>query len=594
MMRKCLFIILLVTLPFVSAISAKNPMKFPKIDRKPEPASWNKGKVKSLAKYNPDASNPFQVDLRTCDLSSLDLRNSLDNLQYADFDDRTVWPCSDHIPKHFDWKHIMELGKNPGLGVRELHKQGITGSGIGIAIIDNPLLVEHQEYANQLQLYEEINIKEMKKAENGHGMDAHMHGTAVVSIAVGKTLGVAPKANVYYVATWPYDWDEKGVGIISSLKYRAQAIFRILEINEQLPKDKKICVISMSIGWSPSTEGYREISKAAQKAKDAGMLVICSSTDRFYGFKFHGLGRPPLANPDIFESYEPGLFWAKSFYTGVRKIGSKHLLVPMDSRTAASPTGSDEYVFYRSGGWSWSIPYIAGVYALAAQVEPAITPERFWMLAMKTGRTIELENDGKKILFGQILDPVKLIDAFRTGDLSDSKAIEAELRKYKTGDNLTLTELKFLQNINTRVVQIDINKATVDDIIEVFGKPLAYQLGRQFFEKHELPDKYIIKYPTNFSIFMVNGHIEELRFHKPGYKFRNKLQIGATLEETFEFLGPPLETVQGRPKKFKDGVLYKDIDKIKGYCYYCNVDQNIRLFFEEYKVNALFVTRGGS
>ena len=31
---------------------------------------------------------------------------------------------------------------------------------------------------------------------------------------------------------------------------------------------------------------------------------------------------------------------------------------------------SNEYVFYREGGWSWSIPYIAGVYALAAQVKP--------------------------------------------------------------------------------------------------------------------------------------------------------------------------------------------------------------------------------
>jgi len=62
----------------------------------------------------------------------------------------------------------------------------------------------------------------------------------------------------------------------------------------------------------------------------------------------------------------------------------------MDSRTTASFTGISEYVFYREGGWSWSIPYIAGLYALAAQVDPEIPPERFWSLAMETGRTIEL------------------------------------------------------------------------------------------------------------------------------------------------------------------------------------------------------------
>ena len=83
----------------------------------------------------------------------------------------------------------------------------------------------------------------------------------------------------------------------------------------------------------------------------------------------------------------------------------------MDSRTLASFTGADEHFFCRSGGWSWSIPYIAGVYALACQVEPKITPERFWELAMKTGRTIQLERDGKQVPFGPIIDPSALIDA---------------------------------------------------------------------------------------------------------------------------------------------------------------------------------------
>ena len=85
----------------------------------------------------------------------------------------------------------------------------------------------------------------------------------------------------------------------------------------------------------------------------------------------------------------------------------------MDSRTTASLGGSDEYVFYREGGFSWAVPYIAGVYALAAQVDNNITPNRFWALAMKTGHTIELDNNGKKIPFGPILDPVRLIKAVK-------------------------------------------------------------------------------------------------------------------------------------------------------------------------------------
>ena len=49
---------------------------------------------------------------------------------------------------------------------------------------------------------------------------------------------------------------------------------------------------------------------------------------------------------------------------------------------------------------SWAVPYVAGVYALAVQVDPAITPERFWALAVRTGRTIELNRQGMTKLFG--------------------------------------------------------------------------------------------------------------------------------------------------------------------------------------------------
>jgi hypothetical protein len=105
------------------------------------------------------------------------------------------------------------------------------------------------------------------------------------------------------------------------------------------------------------------------------------------------------------------LFWAKQFYAG--NPFSDRLLVPMDSRTTASPTGTNEYVFYREGGWSWSIPYLAGVYALAAQVDPQVTPDLFWSQAMKTGHAIVLKHNGKTFSLGPILDPIALINSLQ-------------------------------------------------------------------------------------------------------------------------------------------------------------------------------------
>ena len=42
-----------------------------------------------------------------------------------------------------------------------------------------------------------------------------------------------------------------------------------------------------------------------------------------------------------------------------------------------------------------------------------MTPKRFWELALKTGRTIQLERDGKQTPFGPIIDPSALIDAIK-------------------------------------------------------------------------------------------------------------------------------------------------------------------------------------
>jgi len=370
------------------------PVTFPKIDRQPPPVDYNRDGMAALP------TDPLQMDLRSYDLSALDLSGSMSSLLYATFDDRTTWPPDDRMLEGLDLQLIMELGKDPGLGIRSLHAQGITGRGVGIAIIDQTLLVDHQEYAGQLRLYEETDDVV------GEWSESLLHGAAVASIAVGKTVGAAPEADLYYIAT------ARGF-TNNSFSYLARSIQRILEVNGQLPPENKIRVISMSLHWIEGVEGYDELMAAVDEAKGAGMLIVCANIEQIYGFRFQGLGRSPMADPDAFESYEPGLSWASDFYEGERH--SDQLLVPMDSRTTASPTGQSEYVFLREGGVSWSIPYIAGLYALAAQVDPEITPERFWSLALETGRTIELMHDGETIPLGPIVDPVALIEKIQAG-----------------------------------------------------------------------------------------------------------------------------------------------------------------------------------
>jgi len=349
------------------------------------------GKIKSLPSYRPGSGSNWQVDLRSCDLSTVDLRDRREDLLHADFDSRTIWPA--RLPEGFDVARVMDLGKNPGLGLRALHARGITGAGVGIGMIDQALLVQHVEYKKQLRLYEEIHWLE--------GSDAQMHGPAVASIAVGKGVGVAPEADLYYIAEW-HARSSGARGFEFDLPPLARSIDRLVAISKTLPRERRIRVISISLGINPSMTGFDLVKAAISKAEQAGVYTV------YVRAGFMGLGREPLENPDEFTSFGPGEFWKRSWSGG---IGS--LMVPMDSRCIASPTGDSDYAFYRNGGMSWAVPWVAGLYALACQVNPQVTPEIFWEKARKTGAITKIQRDGKTVEFGPVVNPRGLLEALR-------------------------------------------------------------------------------------------------------------------------------------------------------------------------------------
>jgi hypothetical protein len=370
----------------------------------PLPSDISKGKIFELPIYDPKSGNPWQIDLRGADVSEIEASKSLESLSYADFDDHTRWP--EKLPDGYSPSRIMQLGKNPGLGIRQLHLQGIMGKGIGIAIIDQTLLVDHVEYKDNLRLYEEIHSERNQ---------ASIHGPAVASIAVGKTVGIAPEADLYYISE--FHGKTSSEGLVWDLAHLARAIDRIIEIDHSIPQEKKIRVLSISVGWSPKRAGYNKVVAAVDRAKKAGIFIVSTAISDSYGAKFHldGLGRKPDANPDQSTSYTPGIFRIAWFLSATQKTTCENtLLIPMDSRCTASPTGNSDYVFYRIGGLSWSVPYVAGLYALACQVSARMTPEIFWDQALATGDPLEYEIEGKRYLFGKIVNPIRMFSVLKS------------------------------------------------------------------------------------------------------------------------------------------------------------------------------------
>jgi len=315
--------------------------------------------------YDPRDADPWQIDVRGRDLTKLELKDRGADVWHAIFDSHTKWP--QQLPPSFEPARLMDLGRNPGLGLRALHAKGVTGKGVGIAILDTQLYLDHSEYKPRLRLYEERGVPEG---------DSSMHGSAAASLAVGKTVGVAPEAELYYVA-FGVGNSESGDPRKYDLTYLAQAMNRMLDLNRSLPKERKIRVITTEIGWQSFQKGYQEVTQAVARAKREGVFVVSSSLDQTFGLRFHGLGRDPLRDPDDPTSYREASFGHAQ--------DDQTLRLPMDARCTAAPTGPKDYAFYPSGGWSWVTPYLAGLYALACQVNPEVTPEVFWAKALETG-----------------------------------------------------------------------------------------------------------------------------------------------------------------------------------------------------------------
>lgn len=154
------------------------------------------------------------------------------------------------------------------------------------------------------------------------------------------------------------------------------------------------------------------------------------------------------------------------------------------------------------------------------------------------------------------------------------------------------SDAEFNRTIQQKVDAFKTDGAKREDVIKVFGEPVAYLWGNsEPLDPAKLPGSYVMTYPAGFVVFISEGKVYELRFESPGpYRFEGKLKVGASQTEALALLDPPLETVKGGPFEFKDRVLYADINGRAGHCYYGNQDRHVRLWFMDGKVIAIYVT----
>ena len=299
--------------------------------------------------------NPFDDIRPTINGGFLYIKESeyvLDDIKTYTYSDNSIFENNQEYAMD-----ILEKGKDPGLGIRELHTRGITGKGVNVAIIDQNLVTEkyHPEYDGKIVEYRSFGSD--LPADYGS-----MHGPAVASLLVGETVGVAPGAKLYYASAISPDGDSQ---------YYADAIHWIIEENEKLSDSEKIRVVSVSAApsgeGSPFTKNLDSYTEAVDAAFDAGILVIDCRNGYESGFVSPGYG--DIDNRDDIMKYNTNFPDNPSDY-----VNEYEIYVPTSLRTSAGQDYTEDihYTYWGKGGLSWGIPYAAGVLALGWQLNPDI------------------------------------------------------------------------------------------------------------------------------------------------------------------------------------------------------------------------------
>jgi len=311
-------------------------------------------------------------DVRCKDMSSIDLSDRPNLPATLWFNRGTIWPEPNKMPVGCDPNEIMTNAINPGLGVRALHQQGITGMGINVAVIDQPMYLDHPEFTGKIVAYYDT---------TGSGPDSSMHGPAVVSLLVGTNCGTAPGGRIYYAAA--PSW-------LKDAAYYADGLDWIIAQNEALPVSEKIRVVSVSAAPSGADSPflYNNVmwDEACSRAEAAGILIIDCSNER--GFTSRGWYDPnDPENVARFTAAVPG-YPPPGSYEGI--------YFPV-SRTMAEESfeGDFSYQYTCRGGLSWTVPYCAGVLAMGWQIRPEFTKEQMVDLLFQTAY---INPDGAQII----------------------------------------------------------------------------------------------------------------------------------------------------------------------------------------------------
>lgn len=273
------------------------------------------------------------------------------------------------------------------LGIDKIHRQGIAGAGINIAILDTGMYRHSDLNGSFLEFHDFVNGRSEAYDDNSHG--THVCGIIGASgqMSGGLYKGIAPLAGLIPLKVLYQNGTGDSADII-------RGIWWILENHSRLD----IRIVNISIG-TDSTKCEDESSllvKAVNSLWDAGLTVITSAGNNGPGYRSittPGISRKVITvgTNDIM-SHTDGAGRRHNTYSGKGPtfcdVSKPDIIAPGNHIVSCYPRFGG---YAAKSGTSMSTPIVSGAAALVFSYNKTLTNEEFKSLLCVTADDVGLD-----------------------------------------------------------------------------------------------------------------------------------------------------------------------------------------------------------
>jgi serine protease AprX len=296
----------------------------------------------------------------------------------------------------------------------KLWKRGITGRGVGVAVIDTGIAGNAADFrgadGGSRVVANVVTAPGAKTATDGFG-----HGTHVAGIIAGNSfnraqgdplygryVGVAPDANLIAVKAS----DEAGNSTVLD-------VIRGIQFVVDHKDDLNIRILNLSLSSdTPTSYKWDPLDAAVEYAWQHGIVVVAAAGNR--GNVYDAVQYSPANDPFVISvggADEDGDYgkgekasWSSAGTTqdGFSKpdvmAPGAHIvsvLAPGSAFAALCPSCIIAGSYFKAGGTSMAAPVVSGAAALLLQARPNLTPDQVKTLLMSTDKPIKGSNAGE-------------------------------------------------------------------------------------------------------------------------------------------------------------------------------------------------------